>query len=686
VTPFHLRKSQERAVALCVAIVDPLASTLAGLWLVTKLRPIVESWIHQHLLHYVAWAVVAYVGYTMIAASLMAPVSLLARGFGIPKEAFRETTPRHLAFWIGVALVGVSHNVIVLHWLEQQDPFPDYTGTVILAIVGAAALGFGTFELAIAGWKAIATAATSLGIHARNRSGLRDLADQLVLCGGIAHGVFRERNLANGAPKRDEVLLYGERSANRGTLVVGAPGSSKTRCKIYPDFYWGLRTSPRAGALVFVTKRRATNDFVSIARQFRTKEQIHVVGMGPDHSTMDITSWMTHESIGDAIKDGLGETQSEFWKQGPSAFVEGFVELIQALRPATIHVASATDKDGDEEPGGEPYDLEIGDTLPTLLQLISLDGRRLDAVFEYGFTRANKLDREDPQKADTLRALLREVKERIVPLLRRDAKLGEEFRQSVLPQIQPFGRGKVRDTFCDRKGIDLSLLEDGHTIIIEIDETEYPRAVGTVVRMVFRRIVQMARKRTTSSRVGHLDPILLVLDEYTQYAAAGHVQVWNIVRESNFCATVGVTSISALTDQLGKQSAANSIVGNFANRFFFATDDKATRDVANELIGKATILRRSKSEGTSKTRASTAITGGGSHISNGTTFSESAAEHREDALDGAIWRSLHAERDFATAIAFVRTDAGTTTDVVTLGVLDPASNLDTANPAQYGLK
>jgi len=34
----------------------------------------------------------------------------------------------------------------------------------------------------------------------------------------------------------------------------------------------------------------------------------------------------------------------------------------------------------------------------------------------------------------------------------------------------------------------------------------------------------------------------------------------------------------------------------------------------------------------------------------------------------------------------VRTDSGTTTDVVTLGVLDPANNLDTANPAQYGLK
>jgi hypothetical protein len=234
----------------------------------------------------------------------------------------------------------------------------------------------------------------------------------------------------------------------------------------------------------------------------------------------------------------------------------------------------------------------------------------------------------------------------------------------------------------------LSLLEKGHVIIIEIDETEHPRAVGTVVRMVFRRIVQMARERTASARVGHLDPILLICDESTNYAAAGHVQVWNTVRESNFCATIGITSMSALTDQLGKPHTANSIVGNFANKFFFESDDKATRDLANELIGKTTVIRRGTSEGLSKTRGtstSSSVTGGGSHQSSGTTRSESTSEHLEDALDGSIWRKLHAEKEYAVAIAFVRTDEGTTTDVVTLGVLDPANGLATATPAQYGL-
>jgi hypothetical protein len=405
---------------------------------------------------------------------------------------------------------------------------------------------------------------------------------------------------------------------------------------------------------------------------------------------MDITAGMTHESIGDAIQDGLGTSHSDFWRHGPSAFVEGFVEVIHALAPATIQVPETEDDDGSVQPGNEAYKLSIDDTLPSLLRLISLDARRLDAVFSYGFERAAELEVSSPQKAADLRALLHEVKGRVLPLMQRDAKLGEEFRQSVLPQLQPFARGALRDAFCDRGGTDLSLLEQGHVILIEIDETEHPRAVATVVRMVFRRLVQMARERTSSNRVGLLDPILLICDEYTNYAALGHVQAWNTVRESNLCATVGITGISALAKQLGgDQNAANAMVANFANKFFFENDDKATRDLARELVGQTTILRHGTTEGTSRSHGSSsnaASFSGGSNSSRGTSRSETSSEHREDALDGEIWRSLRADRTFARAIAFVRTDEGVATDVVTLGVLDPAENIMTALPEGYGMR
>ncbi len=121
----------------------------------------------------------------------------------------------------------------------------------------------------------------------------------------------------------------------------------------------------------------------------------------------------------------------------------------------------------------------------------------------------------------------------------------------------------------------------------------------------------------------------------------------------------------------------------FGNKFFFDIDDKPTRDIASELISKSTVLRRGVSEGTSQTRGSStsvSISGGGSNRSTATTYNESTNEHREDTLDGDIWRSLHAEKDFATAIAFVRTDEGTKTDVVPLGVLDLAMESQPPHP------
>ncbi|MDE2482035.1 MAG: type IV secretory system conjugative DNA transfer family protein [bacterium] len=681
----HRRESEERAAALTLAFVDPICAIVAGLGLGHYAYIAIESLLHGGG-GYRPFHVIFFIGVALIVANPMAPLAALAKGVGYPPSLFSKARGNAIAFWAGVAIVMAAGAPTVIAWVQTSVSYFDYVGTsaLTLAALGAFINGFGRAFTALA--EAGQSAATHAQVKGKNRAQRTLLAGGLLLCGGVARGIFRERNLAVGAPQQGTVLLYGEHSARRGTIVVGSPGSSKTRSKVYPDLFWGLKTAPRAGALVFVTKRRATIDCYRIARTFRPADRIHVIGIGSQRETMDITAGMSHESIGDAIRDGIGASNSDFWIHGPAAFTEGFIEIIQALAPATIAVPALADKDGVIQPGNEAYDLTIGDTLPTLLQLLVLDARRLDAIFSYGFQRADAI--KDSRSAAALRELLREVKGRTFPLLQREAKLGEEFRQSVLPQLQPFARGVLRETFCDRNGIDLSLLEQGRVILVEIDETEHPRAVGAVIRMIFRRIVQMARERTASNRAGSLDPILLLCDEYTNYAAPGHVQAWNTIRESDFVATVGITSISALAKQLGgDQNATNAIVANFANKFFFEVDDKLTRDLARELIGQTTVLRRGTTEGTSQTSGNSSSVNmtGSSHSSRGTSRSESSNEHREDALDGAIWRSLGAAHEYATAIAFVRASDGVATDVVTLGVLDPAEGILTALPEEYGV-
>lgn len=189
-TAYHIRESQGRIVALCVAVVDPLAFVIAGLWLAIQLRPIAESWMQHHPLHYLAWAVALYAGIVLIVANAMVPLSLLARGLGISKEVFRDVRLRHVAFWIGVALVVLSHDALAMRWIERQDPLPDYTGTAILTIIGSMAIFFGACGLAHAAWNAATTATTSSLCQAKNRSRWLNRAGQITLCGGIAKGVF----------------------------------------------------------------------------------------------------------------------------------------------------------------------------------------------------------------------------------------------------------------------------------------------------------------------------------------------------------------------------------------------------------------------------------------------------------------------------------------------------------------
>lgn len=682
-TAFLREEGRQKAALLALQLLDPIGGCAAGYLGLRLTIPAVLSILHDR--PGPSAAAVIYVGSAvLVLSSILVLVRLFIAGLGYTFVLALQTKP--LEFGAGLTLI-VANDVYPLgRWVDSTLRDGGVSATAALCCITVYAFGDALRRAPHWGTQFLNLSFAQALVRGANRSQLRALRGELYLCGGSACGVFRRRNVVD-APRQGELLLYGEHSARRGTLIVGSPGSSKTRSKVYPDLYWGLRSSPYAGALIFVTKRRATNDCYAIAKAFRPKEKIHVVGVGIDREHIDITARMTHEAIGDGIQDGLGTSHSDFWRHGPSAFVEGFIELAKALAPTTVHVPPQLDEEGNMKPGGEAYDLEITDTLPTLLKLISLDARRLDAVFDYGFSRAGEFETKDPGKAQALKALLHEVRERVLPLMQRDARLGEELRQSVLPQLQPFSQGPMRDAFCDRSGIDLGLLERGHVILIEADEAENPRAVGTIIRMVFRRLVQMARERTASDRVGLLNPIILLCDEYTNYAAPGHVQAWNTVRESNFCATIGITSVSALVKQLGgDRHAADAIIGNFANKFFFEIDDRQTRELARELVGKTLVKRRSTSIGKSRTSgSSSAVHGAGSHTSHATSENESLNEQLDEVLDGSVWRTLGAERDRATAIAFVRASRGVRTDVVTFGVLDPSEHIYTALPAGYGL-
>jgi len=370
-----MRESQEKTLLLALQFLNHVGTLAGGVIALHYTIPAVVSLLHNRpeadpQLVLTAWGLVLALG------SVAVPLSLLVRGFGAPSTLNKfHSTVDTMTFVLGVLILVAAQSQIIEFWLEAKIPSLGLIGATMLCVVTMFA-----FISGMSGgfhWisQVVRASFTALRVASRNRSQHRMLTGELLLCGGTARGVFKERNVAVGAPQRGEVLLYGEQSARRGTMAVGAPGSSKTRSKINPDLYWGLQSSPRAGALAFITKRRATQDCYAIAEVFRPKEKIHIVGVGADRAHMDITAGMTHESIGDAIQDGLGASHSDFWRHGPSAFVEGFIEIAKALAPATIHVPPELDDKGNVKPAGR----HTNSKLPGPCRRSSNSSRSMDA-------------------------------------------------------------------------------------------------------------------------------------------------------------------------------------------------------------------------------------------------------------------------------------------------------------------
>ncbi len=220
-TALHLRKLQGRNIALCFGLIDPIGAFLAGFLIAAKLRPVIDSWFQHHLIHYLAWAVALYVGCALIGLSLMAPLSLVLRGFGVASDLLKETKPKHFAFWLGTILVILSINSFAMQWVERQDPFPDYTGTALLGLVGAIVFVFGSYELAIAAWKSLTGAIKSSGIQSRDRAKFRDLSGQLALCGASPTASFASIIFRMGRPRRARCFFMasGARIVERSSLA-----------------------------------------------------------------------------------------------------------------------------------------------------------------------------------------------------------------------------------------------------------------------------------------------------------------------------------------------------------------------------------------------------------------------------------------------------------------------------------
>lgn len=181
---------------------------------------------------------------------------------------------------------------------------------------------------------------------------------------GTSTGVLYGRgDTKNGAPA-NLPLVFTLDDALMHFLFAGASQSGKSSAGIFPVMAQTL--SSGGGVLDLEVKMPDVRAAAYVARAAGRK--VHIVG--PGYERLNGFGPLTSATVGDAVKDSIGESRDKFWTDAPSNFVTNWHTMIKGLDGETVDIPGTEDM--------PPWKATIRNSPVGLQQLIF----RGDAVIE----------------------------------------------------------------------------------------------------------------------------------------------------------------------------------------------------------------------------------------------------------------------------------------------------------------
>ena len=442
-------------------------------------------------------------------------------------------------------------------------------------------------------------------------------------------------------------LTIPERGLFTGTMIIGAIGSGKTSCCMYPfsDQLFGYKASTRdahASGLVLEVK----GDF---CQQIRAILNAH--GRGGDYLEISLESEWAYNPLyndldGYALAYGIasllnnlfGKGKEPFWQQAYTNLVKfiiilhkvgfGYVTLFEvyecAISPEILErkiqeaeeaitgkhfvaVSKATFEEYAEElhrVGFEPDD--------TGLMYRAADSAAVQSVLHQKSIQAD-LQHEssnvapDPDKKEQLEAVKRWYEN---DWKRIDKKLQTSIIEGISVFLSLFDDSpSVKRTFCPpvelykgecsssgRRPLPpiATLLEQGKVIALNFPVGMNPglaRAIGVMLKMDFQRAVLNRIPLIVSNPDKNWRPIVFICDEYQHFATVGENEpsgdekFFSLSRQAKCIPIVATQSISSLKSALPGE-AWRTLLQTFRTKIFLALSDDFSAKTASEMCGQ----------------------------------------------------------------------------------------------------
>jgi len=528
-------------------------------------------------------------------------IFILSLFIGRPLAVFKET----ISFFIIYGMIGAFP---VVSWLKTLKHFHfDWIASIGAWIVSSGFIFISIWIFATAFEKIRSRSSQFSG---RVISNLKRPISEFGLWIGSSTGKLTSLSHGAGMAPGQNITLSLE-DACQNIAVMGGIGSGKTTRAIQPLLLQLL--DQECGGLIFDIK----GDFKKAVYSFADTTEKDVVTIGPDQKGINLLQGLSPEVASSFLKSAFllsGESkENPFWINtatelcrnalGVLSFVQGQYSLW-----ALYHYL---------------FDLEFRVQIDVKVESIrqELDAsatRLLDSYLSY---RKNIFSGFDEKVVSGVNATIAQV-------------------------LSPFNQPDLVDSFCSENE-DLVHIEDvikGTVFLVDLPLSRWGLGGKVVYTFIKLRFFNVMQRRLSETGWNQDRPVFFICDEFQEIVSCNRdglsdLNFWDKSRSSKTIGIISGQSVSSFYAAIGDRDMTHALLQNFRQRICFKTEDYATLDHLNSLLGRVDVPLESYQKST---------TSGVSFHNSSDSTGRTVSLREKAVLDPQVIRELG--RDQAVAI------------------------------------
>jgi TraM recognition site of TraD and TraG len=443
-------------------------------------------------------------------------------------------------------------------------------------------------------------------------------------------------------------LIIPERGLFTGTIIVGAIGSGKTSCAMYPftDQLLGFRATDevsKASGLVLEVKGDFCHKVREILRKRGRESDYLEISLdsqwayNPLHNDLD--GYALAYGIASLLNNLFGKGKEPFWQQAYTNLIK-FIIILHKVGFDYVTLFDVYESAISQEVFEKKLCLAEENILGKCFLAVSRETFQPNAeeLAEAGFEADESGQHYRVRDSSAPRELLHKLG--IEPTVQHEGPTGgidqdkkeqlesvkrwyngdwknldKKLQTSIVEGISVFlslfdDNPRVKKTFCPpaelyregtapasgRKPLPpiATLLEQGRIIALNFPVSMNPglaRAIGVMLKMDFQRAVLNRIPNIASHQEKHWRPIVFICDEYQHFATVGENEpsgdekFFTLSRQAKCIPLVATQSISSLKTTLPGETW-RTLLQTFRTKIFLALSDDFSAKVASELCGQ----------------------------------------------------------------------------------------------------